>query len=132
KADPPTLLADKALAETHRLKAVGFSPDGRELYTATAVGDVQVAIRRWDVATRRDLSGDVKPELHEWATFAPGGRRFVMGGGGQYAELAAGASGATEYKFETGPHGKVAAVTRDGRRVIVGFQETSGKLHWAR
>jgi hypothetical protein len=135
KDDPvvlPTVAASQAIPEGQRLIAVGFSPDGRELYTATAVGEVQVAIRRWDVATRRDLSGDVKPEKHEWATFAPGGRRFVMGGGGQYAELAAVASGDTEYKFETGPHGKVAAVTRDGLRVIVGFQETSGKLHWAR
>jgi len=122
----PTVAATQAIPETHRLIAVGFSPDGRELYTATAVGEVQVAIRRWEVATRRDISGDVKPELHEWATFAPGGR-FVMGGGGQYTELALVASGDTEKKFNTGPHAKVAAVTRDGRRLIGGFQEVSGK-----
>jgi hypothetical protein len=124
-ADLPTVAATQALPESQRLIAVGFSPDGRELYTATAVGDVQVAIRRWEVATRRDLSGAVKPELHEWAAFAPGGR-FVMGGFGNGIELAAVATGQTEKQFPVGSHAQAAAVSRDGKRLIGGFQEMAG------
>jgi predicted Ser/Thr protein kinase len=129
----PKPLGTGTLADAKdRLSAVGFSPDGQELYTAVVIGTVQVAIHRWDIATGKDVSGKVQPDLGMWAAFAPGGRRFVLGAGGQYTEIVSITTGKTGRRFNTGPHGHSAAVTRDGKWIIVGYEELSGKYHWAR
>jgi WD40 repeat protein len=132
---PPTLLATRSIPEaTQRLAAVEFSPDGEQLYAIAAVSNVQVAVRRWEIAAGRELPGKDKDRalLVYWATFAPGGRRFVMGGGGNYTELASLATEQTIKQFQTGPTAKIAAVTRDGRRIIVGYEKVLEEHHLAR
>ncbi|HKB01730.1 MAG TPA: serine/threonine-protein kinase [Gemmataceae bacterium] len=125
-AQPKLLYVGTIPESAHHFVAVGLSPDGKHVSTATAKDYVTVTVRRWDASTGQEESATEKTELYEWARFTPDGGRYLIGGGLPDTELRWVASSQTIQKFRSGTHAKDGAVSRGGGRVIVSWDSTEG------
>jgi len=123
----PKALAQYPLRETdQRIIAVTFSDDGRNVLAGVRVGDSQATVRRWDTATANEEPVPAKVLVRDWLTFQPDGRRYLAGGGMNLTSLLRVTAADPIAEYKTGPHALAGAVSRDGKRVIVGGHETLG------
>lgn len=111
--------ATAALPADERVLAVTFSADDRLIYVATT-NQTHVRVRGWDATTGTEVPTKVDRLEYAWAVFALDGGRFLIGGNRNDARLLSVASGDLIRTYETGTPAQVGAVSRDGRRVIVG------------
>ena len=101
-----------------RIVAVAFSPNGKQVYAAT-VSAAGLGIRRWDVATRREVTSRVRRERYTWAMFSADGRQYLAGGIPGLTDLRQSESGKLDKQFRTEPRAATGAISRDGKRVVV-------------
>jgi serine/threonine protein kinase len=122
----PNMVAEFPLKEPdQRIVAVAFSPDDRQVYTATK-DKSYIQVRRWDaVSGEEEKPAKPKRDLLNWAVFGPEGRRYLAGGGLQYSWLNRSESGEEVQQFETGPHAVAGGMSRDGQRAIIGINTVS-------
>ncbi|HKB04325.1 MAG TPA: serine/threonine-protein kinase [Gemmataceae bacterium] len=106
--------------DDQRIVAVSFSPDDKQVYAAT-VGETDMLLRHWDVGTGKEAPAGLKPFRATWAAFAANGEYVLVGGWSEVTELKRSATGETTQTFVTKADVLAGALSRDGRRAIVGF-----------
>jgi WD40 repeat protein len=91
---------------------------------------VHVHVRRWDAATgKEEPRARERGELVDWVAFAADGRRYLTGGGNNFAYLRRPDSDPGEKALQRfpGSHAVAGGLSADGRRVIIGLNDLSDR-----
>ena len=117
----PKTVFDVTLSKPdERIVAIAFTSNGRQIVAATA-DKTHLGTRRWDAVTGKEETGSAKRELHQWAVFTSDSRLYLAGGGLSVTALRNTETGAVDKQFPTAKNAQTGAITRDGKRVIVGL-----------
>jgi WD40 repeat protein len=114
-----------------RVRHVAFAPDGKTLATA---GSRDRVVALWDAATGKRLAtGEGHTADVSAVLFAPDGKTLLSVGGDGTVRVWDPATMKTRARFPyltgfslTGPRGTFAALSPDGKRLAIGFDEVVG------